>query len=65
LKEFQQSEIKKALKDRDQTLKDRYKDNKSYVKGMDDEGHHILGYSKKSDHSKSPGWLSNSRKVRK
>jgi hypothetical protein len=31
---------------------------------MDEEGHHILGYSKKSD-SKSPEWLSNSRKARK
>lgn len=36
LKDFQENEIKKALKDRDQTLKDRYKDNKSYVKGMDE-----------------------------
>lgn len=35
LKESQQAEIKRAVKDRDQTLKDRYKDNKSYVRGMD------------------------------
>jgi hypothetical protein len=64
LKESQQAEIKRSVRDRDQTLKDRYKDNKSYVRGMDEEGHHILGYSKKSD-SKSPEWLTNSRKVRR
>jgi len=28
---------------------------------MDIEGHHVLGYSKRTD---SPGWLSNSRKMR-
>jgi hypothetical protein len=65
LKDLQSSDKKKIVKDRDQTLKDRYKDNKSYVKGMDEEGHHILGYSKYRESSKSPGWLSNSRKVRR
>jgi hypothetical protein len=65
LKEFQPNAIKQSAKDRDQNLKDRYKDNKSYSKGMDEEGHHIVGYSKKSDHSKSPGWLTNSQKSRK
>jgi hypothetical protein len=31
---------------------------------MDEEGHHVLGYSKRTDRSRSPGWLSNSRKVK-
>jgi formamidopyrimidine-DNA glycosylase len=35
LKEFTPSYIEKALKSREKTLKERYKDNKSYVKGMD------------------------------
>ena len=61
LKEGQE---KKLIKDRDATLKERYKDNKSYVPGMDEEGHHVLGYSKRTDRSRSPGWMSNSRKVR-
>ncbi len=65
LKESQEADLKRLIKDRDQTLKDRYKDNKSYVKGMDEEGHHILGYSKYRESSRSPGWLSNSRKARR
>jgi hypothetical protein len=31
---------------------------------MDEEGHHILGYSKRTD-AKSPAWLTNSRKSKK
>lgn len=34
------------LLDREASLKERYKDNKSYVKGMDEEAHHIPGYSR-------------------
>lgn len=66
LKDFHNADIKKSIQDRDQTLKDRYKDNKSYVKGMDEEGHHILGYSRNmSSNSKSPTWLANSQKRKK
>ena len=39
-------------------MKERYKDNKSYVKGMDVEGHHLMGYSRVVDDSRGvPNWV--------
>lgn len=49
LKDFTPEYIDRAIKEREKSLKERYKDNKSYVKGMDEEGHHILGYSRVRD----------------
>jgi hypothetical protein len=40
---------RKGIHDRSKTLKERYKDNKSYVRGMDEQAHHILGYSRLLD----------------
>lgn len=58
LKDFTADYIEKAIKERDRTLKERYKDNKSYVKGMDDSGHHIMGYSRHMDSSvEKKNWL--------
>lgn len=67
LKDFHENEVNFSVKDRNSTLKERYKDNKSYVKGMDEEGHHMLGYSRQLDNSlgNSQSWLSNSRKARR
>lgn len=66
LKDFSAEYIKKTIYDRERSLKQRYKDNKSYVKGMDEEAHHILGYSRVLDPtiSDSKHWLANeSRRV--
>lgn len=49
LRDFSADYIKRAIQDREKTLKERYKDNKSYVKGMDEDAHHIMGYSRVLD----------------
>lgn len=70
LKDFTPEYIDRAIKEREKSLKERYKDNKSYVKGMDEEGHHILGYSRVRDSRPIYGqqnkfsWLSGSDKKR-
>lgn len=53
--------IKKGIFDREQSLKSRYKDNKFHAKGMDEEAHHILGYSRFLDPTAnySKYWLVN------
>lgn len=53
--------IRKATFDREKSLKQRYKDNKFYTKGMDEEAHHIPGYSRFLDSTTnySKYWLVN------
>ena len=59
LKDYHEKEMSLSVKDRERTLKERYKDNKSYVRGMDLEGHHLIGYSRvvEDSHVKAPSWI--------
>ena len=42
-----------------------YRDNKSYVRGMDDDGHHVMGYSRVMDaevNGSKSRWLNGSHR---
>ena len=65
LKDFTSEYIQKALRERERTLKERYKDKKSYMRGMEEEAHHILGYSRVTDteaNGSKSRWLNGSHR---